>query len=176
MRNAQREDMFSALTTDIERPLRYVRQCQKETHALQQCNSLFDHLVREGEQCSRDGEAELLRGFEVDDKLVFCRLHHRQVGRFFTFENASGVDAGLLQDSIKIRSIAHQSAVRRIFTIIKYRRQRAALRQRGDLLVTAEVERIRAYHQDATGLLWKLCKGRIDLSIGTGVENLNVKS
>ena len=42
---------------------------------------LLDHLVRRGQQRFRDGEAERLGGLEVDDKLDFYHLLHRQIAR-----------------------------------------------------------------------------------------------
>jgi hypothetical protein len=38
----------------------------------------FDHLVGEYKEVRRDIESERLGGFEVDDKLEFGRLYHRQ--------------------------------------------------------------------------------------------------
>src|SRR5215510_2865239 len=43
-------------------------------------SALFDHLVGPGEQHPRDGEAEHLGGFQVDNQLDFGRLLDRQVG------------------------------------------------------------------------------------------------
>jgi hypothetical protein len=44
--------------------------------------SLLDHLIGSRQQRFRDGEAERLGGFEVDDELELGRLHNRQVGGF----------------------------------------------------------------------------------------------
>src|SRR5215471_15359469 len=41
----------------------------------------------------RHGDAERLRGLEIDDQLEFCDLLDRQVGRLLAFENPPGVDA-----------------------------------------------------------------------------------
>ena len=52
---------------------------------------LFDHLVGAGEHGRRHGEAERLRGFEINRHLVFGRRLHRQVSRLFSFEDAVNV-------------------------------------------------------------------------------------
>jgi hypothetical protein len=46
----------------------------------------FDHLIGAAEQRNREGEAERLGGFEVEDQLDFHCLLDRQVGRLGTVE------------------------------------------------------------------------------------------
>ena len=47
---------------------------QKQTHALQQIISLFDHLVGALLELKRNVKSERLGGFEINYELVFCRL------------------------------------------------------------------------------------------------------
>src|SRR5258708_3199659 len=51
----------------------------------------FDHLVGGSEQLARDGEAERLRGFEVEHQVEFRRLLDRDVGGVRARENACDV-------------------------------------------------------------------------------------
>ena len=53
--------------------------------------ALLDHLVGAHQECFRDGQADGLGGLEVDDQLESGWLLHRQVGRFFTLEDAVDV-------------------------------------------------------------------------------------
>ena len=71
---------------------------------------LFDHLVGNGKDARRNGEAEGFGGLEIDDELEPGRLHDRQVGRLFTFEDAAGIGADLTKDVRKVGAVAHQPA------------------------------------------------------------------
>jgi hypothetical protein len=73
---------------------------QKRTSRL-----LFDHCVCASEQRGRHGEAERLRGFEVDDGFVLGRHLHRQVGRLLALEDAVDVAgrAPVLVGEIRLR-------------------------------------------------------------------------
>src|SRR5215471_2110031 len=51
----------------------------------------FDHLVGAREQRLRHGEAQRLRGLEVDDEFILGRRLHRQVGQLLASENAMDV-------------------------------------------------------------------------------------
>jgi hypothetical protein len=60
----------------------------RATHAPQQIDSLFDHLVRPREECRRHGKAERLGRFEIDYELIFSQRLYGQVDRLFALENA----------------------------------------------------------------------------------------
>src|SRR3984893_9010850 len=50
----------------------------------------LDQLISACKQRRRYFEAELLRGFEVDDEFELGRLHHREVGRLGAIKDFSG--------------------------------------------------------------------------------------
>src|ERR1019366_1730707 len=53
--------------------------------------------------------------FQIDDEFEFDRLDNRQVRRFGSFENLSGVDANLAISLRKTDTVAHEAAPHRIF-------------------------------------------------------------
>ena len=58
--------------------------CHKETYAVQQMESLLDHLVGADEDRRGNNEAKRLGGLEVDYELELGRLHYGKVGRLCT--------------------------------------------------------------------------------------------
>ena len=58
--------------------------CQKQTLR----GGLFDNLIRFGGEIWRDLDAKRLSGLEVDDRLKFARLNHRD--RHFAWQQSLG--------------------------------------------------------------------------------------
>jgi hypothetical protein len=84
--------------------------CQQQTHAPQQLQALFDHLVGAGKQRRRKFEAQRLRGLEIDHQLILCWCLHRKVGRLLAFEDAIDVSSGAPVLVNPIRSLGDQAA------------------------------------------------------------------
>src|SRR5262249_59601196 len=70
----------------------------------------FDHLVGDGEQRRRHGEADRAGGLVIDDELELGRLYDRQIGWLRTLEDAAHIDAGLAKPVRYVRSVSHQPA------------------------------------------------------------------
>src|SRR5215471_20836539 len=87
-----------------------VRFVPKAHSALRQKTTLFDHLVDDRKQTRWDCDAERLCGFQIDEELEFCRLHHRQIGRLLTLENAAGVNTSQTVRLCNLLAVAHQAA------------------------------------------------------------------
>jgi len=92
--NALIEQMFSAsppkaeVAADIPE-VAFVMQCSKQP--------LFNDFVCTGKERWWHDEAEHPSGLGVDDQFELARLHHRQVDRLRTLENATSVDSDLTQ-------------------------------------------------------------------------------
>src|SRR5262245_47033655 len=72
--------------------------------------ALFDHLVGAVLDRLRDGDAECLRGPEVDDQLDFRCLLHRKILGLLSLENPAGIDADLTGRLRTAAAIAHEAA------------------------------------------------------------------
>src|ERR1700722_12200344 len=69
--------------------------------------SLFDHLVCESEKILRQGDAGCLRGLEVDDELVACRLLEREIGGPRAVKDASCKFRSAGHAFLHVRPIRH---------------------------------------------------------------------
>src|SRR5262249_14346416 len=136
----------------------------------------LDHLIGAGEQRWRHSEAEYPRRRVIDDKLELGGLHDRQVRRFRTLEDATGIDTDL---TIRIRqagSVAHQAADFGIFTRPIGGRQRVARRQEDQLDTSADKKRATADENRVGSIARKCCEGRIDSPAGTGMKGLDLQT
>jgi hypothetical protein len=77
----------------------------------------LDYLISSGQQRFRDGEAERLGGFEVDQQLELDRLDDREVGRFLSFENSAGIEADLVINLPPRGCVADQTTSRRELSV-----------------------------------------------------------
>jgi hypothetical protein len=64
--------------------------------------TLFDHLVGRGEQRLRNGQAEWLRGLEIDNQLEFGRRLHRHVGWLLALKDTIDIPRGSSDGAMRI--------------------------------------------------------------------------
>ena len=55
---------------------------------------LFNHLIRPRQHIRRNRQADLLRGFQIDDQLELCRLLDGQIGGLGAFQNLVHIRSG----------------------------------------------------------------------------------
>ena len=70
---------------------------------------LLDHLIRPRQQRRRDGEAEGLRGLQVDDEVEFRRLLNRKIARLGALENLIHIIGGASEKIEIIWRVRHQA-------------------------------------------------------------------
>src|SRR5262252_2611765 len=87
-------------------PLRVLADHRRD-RPLGQAASL-DHVGAD-KKCAWDGEAESLRGLQIDDKLVLRRLDHRQIRGLNALENAPYVGARLAPEVRSVGAVTHQA-------------------------------------------------------------------
>src|SRR5215470_1956334 len=71
------------------------------------------HSITSSARASSEGgtsKPSALGGLKVDDKLNFCGLNHRQVGRLFSLKDATNIDADLTERIVNIGPIAHEAS------------------------------------------------------------------
>jgi hypothetical protein len=127
---------------------------------------LFDHLVGNGEQCRRDGEADRSRAVEVDHQLELGRLHNRQVRRLRALEDTRGIESDLANGVEDVASVADQPAGFGIGADRIDRRKRVARRQNGKLDAPGVEERAWTDKQSVGLLARHAREGRINVVPG----------
>ena len=84
---------------------------------------LPDHLGRLEEEGWGDGEAEGLRGPEVDDKLEGRGLLHRQLGGGGSLEDLIHVGGGAAEEVGQVHAVGHQASSLHKFSPVEARRE-----------------------------------------------------
>ena len=136
---------------------------------------LFDHLVGAGEQRWWHVEAEHCAVWRLmtSSNLVDCT--DRQVGRLRALEDAADVDAGLTIGIVDVGPVAHQPTDFGKVARHTYGGNRVACRQVGELDSPVGEEGVGADEQCVGALARKGFEGRIDLTAGAGVEDLDLQ-
>src|SRR5262249_20519165 len=134
----------------------------------------LDHLVGEREQPVRNLEAERLGGLEVDAQLDFRGLYHRQVGRLFTLEKATGVKSDLSVLLCQADSVTDEPS--RDYELMKqvHGRNRMACRKFNEALDPIVKERITPDEQRPGSLLDQAREGGVDFAVGACFQYLNL--
>src|SRR5262249_53241927 len=133
--------------------------------------NLLDHLVGAQAERGRKFKAKRPCGANIDRKLEFCRLQHRQGGGLFAFEDTSNVEASLSKRFGSIICVAHQAASTYKFRGEIDRWNCVARCQHDELAAPGDKEPI-GFDQKASRLLAsKPCKGGVNLGRGTRVHN-----
>src|SRR5262245_55588433 len=135
---------------------------------------LFDHVVRDGDYPWRHLDAEHSRRLDVDAKLGFGRLQHRQVSGLGPLKDATGVEADLTKSIPDVGSVAHQPTGCHMTTQGISRRNPVMRRQGSKLYGAADKECVAADEERIRALARKCGKGRINLSDRVGIEDLEL--
>src|SRR6266576_2746984 len=90
---------------------------------------LLDHLIRPRQHIRWNRLADLLRCFQIDDELELCRLLDRQLGGLRAFKNF--IDESRRAPKIigDIRTVRHETAIIREFSLWKNRRKSLLIRE-----------------------------------------------
>jgi hypothetical protein len=102
------------------------QRCHKPTHAPQQIAASFDHVVGLGKQRGRHGEAERIRGLEIDDEFELGRLLDREVSRLGAPEDLIHKVGRVPEEVDEARAVGHQAPFVREFAKAIHGREAAA--------------------------------------------------
>src|SRR6266536_2027481 len=122
------------------------------------------------------GDAEHPGGLRIDDQLKLRRLCDRQIRGLGAFEDAAGINADLTPRVPKIASVAHQPADFGKLAPRICGGNRVARRQIDQLETTAGEEGVDVDEKGVGPLAHKTRESQIDLTAGTGVEDVDFQS
>jgi hypothetical protein len=132
---------------------------------------LFDPLVGDRQHTRRHFDAERLCGLEVEHKVKFGRLHHRQIGGLDALEDLPGIDTDLMIRVREVGAVAHQPAGFDQMTVVIGCWNLVARRKRGKLCGAVVEEPVGSDEYGIGALARERCKGRINLVDRTGFED-----
>src|SRR5215510_2329195 len=135
----------------------------------------FDDLVGAGEQRGWDGDAERLRGLEIDNQFNRGGPLNRHVGRLLALENAARVDTEQTELIRTTASVAHQAAGSGEPASWVDRWHRVAERQYGELFPAADEQSIGANHKPACVQLGRSCKDRFKVVFRAGTQDMELE-
>jgi hypothetical protein len=95
------------------------QRCQQETHAPQQFNSLFNHLVGPGEQVRWDSQIHRAGGLQVDAEYDAGRLDEGQFGDLGAAQQAVDVARGLALEVVSVEAVHQQCSRREVVAVVE---------------------------------------------------------
>src|SRR5215471_18382791 len=100
---------------------------------------LSNDFIRPRQYVRRNGEANLMRGFQIDDELELGWLLDRKIARLCAFQNLIDINRSAAVEVRQFRRIGHQTAILHVFSPRIYARQTVVCREIQDLFsVSAE--------------------------------------
>src|SRR5690349_5576947 len=114
---------------------------------------LLDHPVRTRQHVRRNGQADLLRGFEIDDQFELRWLFDGEVGGLRAFENLVDELREPPVGIVEVRAVGHQPAAFDIFLPSEHRWKTSAGREARQLIAARECKSIRK-RKHASGALF----------------------
>jgi hypothetical protein len=72
------------------------------------CALLLNNFIRSCQDIRWNREADLLCGFEIDDKFEFCRLLDWEFGGLGTFEDLIDIDGGAPVQVGQVYTVGHE--------------------------------------------------------------------
>src|SRR5262245_27575951 len=94
---------------------------------------LLDHPIRSCQHVGRNGQADLLGGFEIDDQLKLLWLLYRKIGGLSAFQDLVDVGGGATDQVGIAHAVEHEPSVFHIFWPAVYCREPALYREVCDL-------------------------------------------
>src|SRR5215475_1038722 len=137
---------------------------------------LLDHFVGTSDQCVGDVDTERLRCPEIDNKLDLGDLLDGQIGRLLAFEDATGVDAGLLVCLPEIATVTQQPTAHGKFAHRVDRRHCVLKCHSGELLRATIENNVSGEDQSLNLKLNQLCECSIKIAFGADAEDVELQS
>src|SRR5262245_15914438 len=136
---------------------------------------LFDHFVGDLLEMHGHVEAQRFGSLEVNDQLKFGWLDDREIGRLRAFENAARVNANLMIDFCKWRSVADQAArVDELAPIVYCGHCAAGCKRRKLSTLSGEIS-IAADVKGVSPSLDEVREGHVNVAFGAGIQDANLR-
>src|SRR5215510_12754387 len=112
---------------------------------------LLDHFISSRQDIRWNGQADLLRRFQVDDKLKLRRLLDWEIGWVSTFQDLVHIRSGASGEVVDVRAIAHKPTLFDEFLKVVCRWQ-PVLYCKFDNLCSVRNEHGASEHEDCVGM------------------------